>query len=227
MKTIGVVRRIDELGRIVIPKEIRRTLKIKDGESLEIFLEDGNIILKKYSHFGELRDFYDKFVDSISISIDKTVLITDRCNVIAGAGTLKNNYVTFDISSDVDRIIDKRTNTFSYVKTSFSIVKDRIDIIGYVVCPIIVDGDAIGSIIIVSNSCNLDSFDERTAIVYSKFFSKYIEIWFLLWYNFSQMWWRKVRIIFEIVESLWFGENKYFKLFGMIFGTDILSAEMR
>ena len=95
---------------------------------------------------------------------------------LAVAGALKNNYVIFDISSDVDRIIDKRTNTFSYVKTSFSIVKDRIDIIGYVVCPIIVDGDAIGSIIIVSNSCNLDSFDERTAIVYSKFFSKYIEI---------------------------------------------------
>ena len=65
MKTTGVVRRIDELGRIVIPKEIRKTLKIKDGESLEIFLEDGNIILRKYSHFDDLKNFYDKFVDSI------------------------------------------------------------------------------------------------------------------------------------------------------------------
>lgn len=176
MKTTGVVRRIDELGRIVIPKEIRKTLKIKDGESLEIFLEDGNIILKKYSHFDGLKDFYDKFVDSISNSINKTVLITDRCNVIAGAGALKNNYVTFDISSDVDRIIEERTNTFSYVKTSFSIVKDRVDVIGYVICPIIVDGDAIGSIIIISDSCDLDSLDERTAIMYSKFLSKYIEI---------------------------------------------------
>ena len=166
MKTTGVVRRIDELGRIVIPKEIRKTLKIKDGESLEIFLEDGNIILKKYSHF----------VDSISSSIDKTVLITDRCSVIAGAGALKNDYITFNISSDVDRIIEERTNTFSYVKTNFNIIKDRIDVIGYVICPIIVDGDAIGSVIIVSDSCDLDSFDERTAITYSKFLSKYIEL---------------------------------------------------
>lgn len=185
MKTTGVVRRIDELGRIVVPKEIRKTLKIRDGESLEIFLEDGNIILKKYSHFDDLKDFYNKFVASISSSIDKTVLITDRCSVIAGAGSLKNNYIDMDISSDVDRIIEERTNAFSYVKSSFSIVKDRKDIIGYVICPIIVDGDAIGSIIIVSDFCDLDSFDECSAIVYSKFLSKYIEMWFLLWYNFN------------------------------------------
>lgn len=198
MKTTGVVRRIDELGRIVVPKEIRKTLKIRDGESLEIFLEDGNIILKKYSHFDDLKDFYNKFVASISSSIDKTVLITDRCSVIAGAGSLKNNYIDMDISSDVDRIIEERTNAFSYVKSSFSIVKDRKDIIGYVICPIIVDGDAIGSIIIVSDFCDLDSFDESSAIVYSKFLSKYIEMWFLLWYNFNQMWWRKVRTFLKL-----------------------------
>ena len=198
MKTTGVVRRIDELGRIVIPKEIRKTLKIKNGESLEIFLENGNIILKKYSHFDELDDFYEKFVDSISSSIDRTVLITDRCSVIAGAGILKNNYIDLDISSGVDKVIEERTNVFSYVKSSFSIIKDRIDIIEYVICPIIVDGDAIGSIIIVSDSCDLDSHDECIANVYSKFLSKYIELWFLLWYNFSQMWWRKVRTILKL-----------------------------
>ena len=197
MKTIGVVRRIDELGRIVIPKEIRKTLKIKDGELLEIFLDGGNIILKKYSHFDNLKDFYDKFVDSISVCINKTVLITDRCRVIAGSGALKNNYVGLDISFDVEKIINGRTNIFSYVVNSFSIVKGRIDVIGYIVCPIIVEGDAIGSLIIVSDSCNFDSFEERIAIMYSKFLSKYIEIWFLLCYNLRQMWWRKVRTILK------------------------------
>lgn len=176
MKTIGVVRRIDELGRIVIPKEIRKTLKIKDGELLEIFLDGGNIILKKYSYFDNLKDFYDKFVDSISVCINKTVLITDRCRVIAGSGALKNNYVGLDISFDVEKIINGRTNIFSYVVNSFSIVKGRIDVIGYIVCPIIVEGDAIGSLIIVSDSCNFDLFEERIAIMYSKFLSKYIEI---------------------------------------------------
>ena len=197
MKTIGVVRWIDELGRIVIPKEIRKTLKIKDGELLEIFLDGGNIILKKYSHFDNLKDFYDKFVDSISVCINKTVLITDRCRVIAGSGALKNNYVGLDISFDVEKIINGRTNIFSYVVNSFSIVKGRIDVIGYIVCPIIVEGDAIGSLIIVSDSCNFDSFEERIAIMYSKFLSKYIEIWFLLCYNLRQMWWRKVRTILK------------------------------
>ena len=124
-------------------------------------------------------------------------MITDRCRVIAGSGALKNNYVGLDISFDVEKIINGRTNIFSYVVNSFSIVKGRIDVIGYIVCPIIVEGDAIGSLIIVSDSCNFDSFEERIAIMYSKFLSKYIEIWFLLCYNLRQMWWRKVRTILK------------------------------
>ena len=183
MKATGVVRRIDELGRIVIPKEIRRILRIKDGDSLEIFLEDGNIILKRYSNFDGLKDFYSKLVDSISISIDKTVLISDRCSIIAGAGLLKSNYVGLDISLDVEKIIEERTNSFSFDKINFSIVKDRVDDVCYIVCPIIVDGDAIGSIIIVSLDY-LDSLYEQICVMYSKFLSKYIELQFLMWYTF-------------------------------------------
>ena len=65
MKTTGVVRRIDDLGRIVIPKEIRKTLRIKDGESVEIFLDSDNIVLKKYSPLGGIPNFYKEYADSI------------------------------------------------------------------------------------------------------------------------------------------------------------------
>ena len=65
MKTTGVVRRIDDLGRIVIPKEIRKNLHIKNGETLEIYLESENIVLKKYSPLGNINNFYKTYVDSI------------------------------------------------------------------------------------------------------------------------------------------------------------------
>ena len=78
MKSTGVVRRIDELGRIVIPKEIRKTLKIKDGELLEIFLDGGNIILKKYSHFDNLKDFYDKFINGDNVKNSKQFWVISK-----------------------------------------------------------------------------------------------------------------------------------------------------
>ena len=87
MKTTGVVRRIDDLGRIVIPKEIRKSMRIKDGESLEIFLDSDNIILKKYSDLGDLVDFYKNYADSINLYVNENIIIVDRNNIVAIAGS--------------------------------------------------------------------------------------------------------------------------------------------
>ena len=93
MKTTGVVRRIDDLGRIVIPKEIRKTLRIKDGESVEIFLDSDNIVLKKYSPLEGLPDFYKDYVDSIYSEIGGNVFIVDRDVILAVSGDLKKKYL--------------------------------------------------------------------------------------------------------------------------------------
>lgn len=87
MKATGIVRRIDELGRIVVPKEIRRVLRIREGDPLEIFTDkDGEIVLKKYSPIGELSAFAQEYVDAIAASLGCGVCVCDRDQIIAVAG---------------------------------------------------------------------------------------------------------------------------------------------
>src|SRR3954470_6978708 len=94
MKATGIVRRIDDLGRVVIPKEIRRTLRIREGDPLEIFVDrDGEVILKKYSPIGELGDFAKEYAESLSETLGHITLITDRDVVIAVAGVSKKEFL--------------------------------------------------------------------------------------------------------------------------------------
>src|SRR5690606_11016659 len=87
MKATGIVRRIDDLGRVVIPKEIRRTLRIREGDPLEIFVDrDGEVILKKYSPIGELGDFAKEYAESLHESTGHITMICDRDTIIAVAG---------------------------------------------------------------------------------------------------------------------------------------------
>lgn len=92
MKATGIVRRIDDLGRVVIPKEIRRTLRIREGDPLEIFTDrEGEVILKKYSPIGELNEFATEYAESLNETINAIAIITDRDNVVAVAGGSKKN----------------------------------------------------------------------------------------------------------------------------------------
>ena len=93
MKATGIVRRIDDLGRVVIPKEIRRTLRIREGDPLEIFVDrDGEVILKKYSPIGELGDFAQEYAESLYESTGHITIITDRDAVIALSRASKKKY---------------------------------------------------------------------------------------------------------------------------------------
>ena len=111
MKATGVVRRIDDLGRVVIPKEIRKTLRIKEGDPLEIFTDkEGEIILKKYSPIGELSEFATEYAETLAKTTGHIACITDKDTVIAVSGGSKKEYLEQDISPELEQIIDDKEN---------------------------------------------------------------------------------------------------------------------
>ena len=100
MKATGVVRRIDDLGRVVIPKEIRRTLRIKEGDPLEIFTDkEGEVILKKYSPIGELSEFATEYAETLNKTTGHIACITDKDTVIAVSGASKKEWLEKEVSN--------------------------------------------------------------------------------------------------------------------------------
>ena len=110
MKATGIVRRIDDLGRIVIPKEIRRTLRIRETDPLEIYTEKtGEIVLKKYSQVGEMVEFAKDYADSLASTTGQIVCITDREQIIAATGNLKKELISKPITKELEEFIEQRT----------------------------------------------------------------------------------------------------------------------
>ena len=110
MKATGIVRRIDDLGRVVIPKEIRRTMRIREGDPLEIFTtRDGEVIFKKYSLIGGLEDFAAQFRDTLARSSDFTAVITDRDSVIATSGPGKRELIGRALSPELEQLMEGRS----------------------------------------------------------------------------------------------------------------------
>ena len=154
MKATGIVRRIDDLGRVVVPKEIRRTLRIREGDPLEIFTDrEGEIILKKYSPIGELGQFAKQYADALAQSTGHIIAITDKDQFIAVAGSTKKELLSKGISHDLEEVINERENVIAsredknFVKI---INEDDSEYLYQVIYPIISEGDAIGSVIILS-----------------------------------------------------------------------------
>ena len=175
MKTTGVVRRIDDLGRIVIPKEIRRTLRIRDGESLEIFVEDEMIALKKYSSMNDLNDICKDLVNTINQTLSKNVLITDRDSVISISGNNKSNYLNKSISKYLEEklknreiVVEKNTIEVEFVEN----IKDKYS---YTISPIITNGDVVGTVVIFSEVDNIPDTEVKLASFVSNFIGKHIE----------------------------------------------------
>ena len=182
MKATGVVRRIDDLGRIVIPKEIRRTLRIKEGDPLEIFTEkDGDIILKKYSPIGELSNFATEYVESLNKITGHISIITDRDTVIAVAGTSKKDLLEQKISPDLEKIFNTRQRFVGDGSNSVYITekgnKEK-EIKPQVICPIISNGDVIGSVALISKDDNtkMEKTEEEVASVAATFLGSQMEI---------------------------------------------------
>ena len=175
MKATGVVRRIDDLGRIVIPKELRRTMRIKEGDSLEIFI-DGNerVVLKKYSPVQNINDFVEEFVESIYSSYKKDIMITDNETIIAAAGNIKKDLVGKKITNSLQDKISKRATIYIdkndklYLTESQTIEKPSI------IKPINVFGDITGCIIISADK-DIGEAEKSLAEFGGLFMSRYLE----------------------------------------------------
>lgn len=110
MKATGIVRRIDDLGRVVIPKEIRRTMRIREGDPLEIYTtRDGEVIFKKYSLIGGLEDFAAQFCDTLARNTDFTAAVTDRDGIVAVAGAGKRELLGKNLSPQLEQIMEQRS----------------------------------------------------------------------------------------------------------------------
>lgn len=176
MKSTGVIRRIDELGRIVIPKEIRKTLRIHDGDSLEIFTDNNdNIILSKFSSLGKISDYALNFSKTIHKFLKKDVIITDTDKIIAIDGNLKKKYFNKEISSEISTYLKNRELTILDEITNLSIIADELLEGYFIISPIIVESDTIGLLIIYSETEKLIELDTKIVKFVTSFFTKYLE----------------------------------------------------
>lgn len=151
MKATGIVRRIDDLGRVVIPKEIRRTLRIREGDPLEIYTDtNGEVIFKKYSPVGELSDFASQYAEVISKIAGKPMIISDRDHIIAAAGVSKKEYLERRISPVVEELMEMRKNYFSKSGSISELMPiEGMERAALVMYPIISAGDVTGSVVML------------------------------------------------------------------------------
>ncbi len=151
MKATGIVRRIDDLGRVVIPKEIRRTMRIREGDPLEIYTDhDGEVIFKKYSPIGELHSFASSYAETLNKNCGLKVVICDRDTVIASAGLPKKEYLESKISAEADELIETRSEYIWGEGETEKFITSRSNEKISVLSPIIMSGDIIGAVASVS-----------------------------------------------------------------------------
>ena len=154
MKATGIVRRIDDLGRVVIPKEIRRTMRIREGDPLEIYTDrEGEVIFKKYSPIGELASFAGEYAETLYKTCGLCVAICDRDAVIATAGVPRKEYAEKALSPQMEKIMESRA---MYAHRDDM---ERIPVIAEggshtVSCamPILAAGDIVGCVVSLSGS---------------------------------------------------------------------------
>ena len=162
MKATGIVRRIDDLGRVVVPKEIRRTLRIREGDPLEIFTDkEGEIILKKYSPIGELSAFAKQYAESLSQMLGCLAGICDMDQVVAAAGNGKKE-LDEDITRELGEFLKERKtqNAKAGEKRYVPVVSKTEPYSQEVISPILCAGDVIGAVLLL-NMDQKDLFEER------------------------------------------------------------------
>ena len=184
MKATGIVRRIDDLGRVVIPKEIRRTLRIREGDPLEIFVDrEGEVILKKYSPICELGDFAKEYADSLYESMGHITCIADRDQIITVSGGPKKEFLNKSIGTAVEKVMEERKvvliNKTEQHSCSpiYATDDEETTYTAEVIAPIIAEGDPIGAVILLSKEPNVKfaEMEMKLAETAASFLAKQME----------------------------------------------------
>lgn len=181
MKATGIVRRIDDLGRVVIPKEIRRTLRIREGDPLEIFTDrEGEVILKKYSPIGELAVFAGMYAESLAQTAGCLVCVCDMDQVVAAAGSGKKEVQEKYVSKILRQELEKRNSILAGVKDKKFIQIFREQEKDYdqeVVAPILSGGDVVGAVILLAKEekMELTETEQKLAMCAASFLGKQME----------------------------------------------------
>lgn len=177
MKATGIVRRIDDLGRVVIPKEIRRTLRIREGDALEIFTDSqGGVIFKKYSPVGELSTFAGQYAEVLSRTAGLPTVISDRDHIVAAAGVSRKEYLERRVTPELEECMQSRRPYVGNGKDTFLPV-EGMDRPASVVCPILASSDVTGAVILLSDDTQegADEIKVKLAQVAAAFLGKQME----------------------------------------------------
>ena len=181
MKATGIVRRIDDLGRVVIPKEIRRTLRIREGDPLEIFTDrEGEIILKKYSPIGELSVFAGQYAESLAQTLGCLVCICDMDQIVAAAGSGKKEVQETYITKQLEKILEERGERIASGddKNYIKVVNDQEENYAFqIIYPIISEGDVIGAVIFLTKDekRKFGETEQKVALSAAGFLGKQME----------------------------------------------------
>ena len=184
MKATGVVRRIDDLGRVVIPKEIRKTLRIKEGDPLEIFTDrEGQVILKKYSPIGELSEFATGYAETLAKTTGHIACITDKDTIIAVSGGSKKEFLEQDVSRELEKLMEDKEVYTSKENSDKAVPITRNETNekknkSQIVYPIISNGDTIGTVILMSKEANkkMNEVEKKVAQSAASFLGSQMDI---------------------------------------------------
>lgn len=181
MRATGIIRKIDELGRIVVPREIRKKLKIREGSPIEIYVENtGEIVLKKYEPLGEFLSIASDYVESMYETTGFNICISNTEKIIAYSGNQKKDYIEKEITSEVLKILELRMLWSTKDENQIKIYSDdsAVKYAFQLIAPIIVEGEIVGSVMLFSLDYRKKVTESEYKVILSasKFLSKYMEV---------------------------------------------------
>ena len=179
MKATGIVRRIDDLGRVVIPKEIRRTLRIRDGDPLEIYTEkDGEVIFKKYSPMGDLHEFAGKVCEAVQKNTGFPTAVCDRDSIIAAAGSGRKELLDRRLTPAVIRSLEEREHFRFREGGAPTAVCEGSELVLGASVPILSEGDLLGGVLLIADPARRKypgDFEEKLIEIVAGFLGRQME----------------------------------------------------